>query len=595
MQSFVEIGLSEDILKAIEELGFVTPTPIQERSIPEILNNGQDIISLAQTGTGKTGAFGLPIVQLADTTVSTTQALIICPTRELCLQITKDLTAYAKYKERLHIVPVYGGSDMRTQIKALKQGAHIVVGTPGRVNDMLRKDCLKIQNIRWLVLDEADEMLNMGFKDDIETILAETPAERQTLLFSATMPTFIANIASKYMRKPLEIKIGRTNQGADTVQHHYYVVRAQDRYLALKRIVDIIPDIYGIVFCRTRQETKDIADKLMSDGYNADALHGDLSQAQRDTVMQRFRMKHLQVLVATDVAARGIDVNELTHVINFDLPDDPEVYVHRSGRTGRAGKKGISISIIHSRELSRIRTIEKMSNKKFEQKMVPNADEICEKKLFHYIESIENQEVDATSPALKFMPAILEKLSALSAEELINKFVAKEFETFNAYYANAADLNVYPDDRRKNRSEGGQFARLFVNVGKIDQMRASDILSMVNDFTRDMSVKVGVGHIDIMRNFSFIEVDAQYADEVISKINGNTINGYKLIMELASPRPGDGRGESRGSRGGSEGGYKSRGYRGGDRKSSGGDGYRRGGDRDNRGGDRGGDRRRSRR
>ena len=537
MQSFSETGLSEDILKAIEELGFETPTPVQERSIPEILNNGQDIISLAQTGTGKTGAFGLPIVQLTDTYCADTQAIIICPTRELCLQITKDLTAFAKYKERIRIVPVYGGSDMRAQMKALKQGAHIVVGTPGRVCDMLRKGCLKIGDIRWLVLDEADEMLNMGFKDDLETILNETPETRQTLLFSATMPQFIEKIASQYMRNPMEIRIGRTNQGADTVQHHYYVVRAQDRYLALKRIVDIIPDIYGIVFCRTRQETKDVADKLMGDGYNADALHGDLSQAQRDTVMQRFRMKHLQLLVATDVAARGIDVNELTHVINYDLPDDPEVYVHRSGRTGRAGKKGISISIIHSREMSRIRTIEKMSNKKFEQKMVPNADEICESKLSHYIDAIVNQQIDLDSPAAKFIPTIVEKLSHLSTEELIGKFVSHEFETFNAYYANAIDINVSAESK-KSKTQSARFKRLFLNVGKIDQMRAADILGMVNDFTREMPVKVAVGHIDIMRNFSFVEVDSEYADDVVSRINGQEINGYKIIMEAASPRQG---------------------------------------------------------
>lgn len=537
MESFIETGLSADILKAIDELGFVTPTPVQARSIPEILNNGQDIISLAQTGTGKTGAFGLPIIQLADVQTSITQALILCPTRELCLQISKDLNSFAKYKERIRIVSVYGGTEIRSQIKALKGPAHIVVGTPGRVIDLINRGALKIGDIKWLVLDEADEMLNMGFKDDLETILAETPEDRQTLLFSATMPPFISKIASNYMKNPMEIKIGRTNQGADTVEHNYYLVKASDRYLALKRIVDIIPDIYGIVFCRTRQETKEVADKLIADGYNADSLHGDLSQAQRDMVMQRFRMKHLQILVATDVAARGIDVNELTHVINYNLPDDPEVYIHRSGRTGRAGKSGVSLAIVHSREMGKIRQIEKVSNKKFERKMVPTAEEICQTKLLHFIDGIEKQELASDSAVSQFIPSIVEKLSQFSMEELISKFVAAEFAEVNQYYQNAVDLNIYEAEKGKKSKGGGAFDRLFINIGKIDQVRAGDLIALINDFMREGSGKINIGHIDLMRNFSFIEVDSQYSQEVIDAMNGKKVNGYKLIVEMSSPKP----------------------------------------------------------
>lgn len=544
MQSFKEIGLSEDLMKAIEELGFVNPTPVQERAIPEILNNGHDVVSLAQTGTGKTGAFGLPVIQLTDVSSRNIQALVLCPTRELCLQITKEMTAFSKYKRGLSITPVYGGSDIRTQIRALRNGTHIVVGTPGRVNDLLRKDILKIQHIKWLVLDEADEMLNMGFKEDLETILAQTPEERQTLLFSATMPPQIANIAKHYMKQPVEIKIGKTNQGADNVLHHYYMVHASDRYMALKRIVDINPDVYGIVFCRTRQETKDVADKLMADGYNADALHGDLSQAQRDMVMQRFRVKHLQLLVATDVAARGIDVNDLTHVINYNLPDDVEVYIHRSGRTGRAGKSGVSATIVHSREVNRIRDIERISGKKFEQKFVPKAEEICEVKLLHFIDKLQNQEISEGAVS-QFLPTIIEKLAGFSREELIGKIVAAEFELFNEYYKDAADINIYRQAREKGeRGESrsrGNFSRLFINLGKTDRLNAGDLISLVNSNTRGMQVRIG--QIEILKNFSFFEVDSAFEQEVVKAMDKQVINGYKLIVELAAPKADGGFGE----------------------------------------------------
>ncbi len=549
MQSFKEIGLSEDVLKAIDELGFVDPTPVQAKAIPEILNNGHDLVSLAQTGTGKTGAFGLPIIQLTDVNNRDIQALVLCPTRELCLQITKDLNAFGKYKRGLSITAVYGGSDIRTQIRALRNGTHIVVGTPGRVNDLLRKDILRIQHIQWMVLDEADEMLNMGFKDDLETILAQTPEERQTLLFSATMPHQIANIAKHYMKQPVEIKIGKTNQGADNVLHHYYMVHASDRYLALKRIVDINPDVYGIVFCRTRQETKEVADKLMADGYNADALHGDLSQAQRDMVMQRFRIKHLQLLVATDVAARGIDVNDLTHVINYNLPDDVEVYIHRSGRTGRAGKSGVSATIVHSRELNRIRDIERISGKKFEQKFVPKAEEICEVKLLHFIDKLQNQEV-AEGAVNQFLPVIVEKLANFSREQLVAKIVAAEFELVNEYYKDAPDLNIYRQPREKGergeRSESRgkvNFSRLFINLGKTDRLSAGDLISLVNSNTRGMQVRIG--QIEILKNFSFFEVDRAFEQEVVNAMDKQVINGYKLIVEKASAKTGGGSGESK--------------------------------------------------
>lgn len=561
MATFQETGLDDQILKAIGELGFVEPTPVQEKSIPEILNCGKDIVSLAQTGTGKTGAFGLPIVQMADASVDHVQAMILSPTRELCLQIAKDLTNFAKYKPEVHICAVYGGSDIRKQIRQLRQGAQIVVGTPGRVIDLIERDVLKIDQIRWLVLDEADEMLDMGFKDDLETILSSTPETRQTLLFSATMPPFIAKVASNYMNDPIEIRIGRTNQGADTVEHHFYLVRPGDRYLALKRIVDMVPDIYSIVFCRTREETKEVAEKLIADGYNADALHGDLSQAQRDMVMQRFKMRHLQILVATDVAARGIDVRELTHVINYNLPDDCEVYIHRSGRTGRAGKTGISVAIVCKKEQSKIKQIEKISGKTFVRKMVPNADEICQLKLQYFVQGIADQQVDEESAVAKFIPEAIEKLAEFSKEEVIAKFISAEFESVNKYYQSANDLNVAVEEPRKKgeRQPGDEnMSRLFINVGKIDAVRPGDIIALINEFTRDLP-KVNIGHIDIMRNFSFVDVDGQYSDQIVAALNGRVVDGYRIICEIAVPRAdSDSDSESRRSHGGFGGGFGGR-------------------------------------
>jgi len=423
MITFKETGLNQDILKALDELGFENPTPIQEKTIPHLLSEEQDLIGFAQTGTGKTAAFGLPVIQKIDTDSKKTQAIILSPTRELCVQIAKDLDNYSKYTKGLSVAAVYGGASIDQQVRSLNKGAQIVVGTPGRTLDLIKRKKLKLSTVRFLILDEADEMLTMGFKDDLDAILEGTPDDKQTLLFSATMPKEIAAIAKKYMKDAIEISAGKKNIGAENVNHVYYMVNARDRYLALKRIADINPKIYGIVFCRTRRETKEVAEKLMADGYNADALHGDLSQAQRDYVMNRFRVKNLQLLVATDVAARGLDVTDLSHIINYNLPDDLEVYIHRSGRTGRAGKKGVCLTIIHSRETGKIKMIQKKVGKPFEHAPVPSGKEICGKQLYNLIDKIEKIEVD-NSQIDQFLPEIYKKLEWLSREDLIKHFVS---------------------------------------------------------------------------------------------------------------------------------------------------------------------------
>ncbi len=555
MQKFIETGLNSDVLKAIEELGFVEPTPIQSKVIPELLKNGNDLIGLAQTGTGKTGAFGLPVIQLVDISNSDVQALIMCPTRELCLQITKDIKAYSKYSSGLNVTPVYGGSDIRTQIKALKRGSQVVVGTPGRLNDLINRNILHLNKLRWLILDEADEMLNMGFKEDLETIIQQTPEEKQTLLFSATMPDSIARISKKYMKNPVEIRVGTKNSGADNVKHEFYMVHASDRYKALKRLVDVNPDIYGIVFCRTRQDTKDIADKLMSDGYNADALHGDLTQAQRDLVMHRFRSKLLQILVATDVAARGIDINDLSHVINYNLPDDAEVYVHRSGRTGRAGKSGTCVSILHMREIRRIKEIERLLKKKIDRKLVPSAEEITQKQLFHFIDKTEKVEVNEDVMS-QFLPSIYSKLAWLDREDLIKRFVALAFQRFAEYYKDAPDINVYKDEPTHYRKN--QFSRLFINIGKEDKLTSKDLIGLIN--TKVDIKNVEIGKIEILKSFSFFEVDSTYESDVIKGLKRAPFNDKRISVEPASPKPRGGggrRGRDR-DRGGYKGGNKRR-------------------------------------
>lgn len=534
--TFEETGIKPELLSAISEMGFVQPTPIQEKTVPHLLNSKNDLIALAQTGTGKTAAFGLPILHNCDVNNKTIQSLILCPTRELCLQISRDLDSFSKNLRGFKNIPVYGGADIGKQIRELRRGGQVVVGTPGRVHDLIRRRVLNVSQIRWMVLDEADEMLNMGFKEELDAILAETPAVKQTLLFSATMPREISVLANKYLHSPEEISVGRKNEGAANVEHHYYVVQAKDKYATLKRVADNYPNCYAIVFCRTRMETRDVAERLMEDGYSADALHGDLSQAQRDYVMGRFRTRNLQMLVATDVAARGLDVNDLSHVINFNLPDDPEAYIHRSGRTGRAGKSGISVSIVHMRETGKLKHIEKLLNKRFERKMVPAGEEICEVQLMHMVDKVSEVEVN-DSKIDPYMPAIMEKFAGLSSDEILKRFVSAEFNQFLAYYKNAPDLNVNVRGQERksfDRQRGGgggsmSFSRLFINAGKKQNLNASRLLGLINDHSNRKSVEIG--KIDIQRKFSFFEIDSRFEAEVIQSMNRASIDGVKLVVD----------------------------------------------------------------
>ncbi len=536
--TFEETDLKRQIKQAVETMGFTNLTPIQEQTIPFILNNPGDLIALAQTGTGKTAAFGLPVLQFINGNNKDTQALVLCPTRELCLQITGDLQNFSKLMSEISIVPVYGGASIEPQIKQLKKKAQIVVATPGRAIDLMERKVLKLNNINWLVLDEADEMLSMGFKDDLDTIFAQTPEEKRTLLFSATMPADIERMAQNYMRDYKEIAVAQKNIAAENVEHQYFMVKAKDRYEALKRIADVNPDIYAIVFCRTRMECKEVADKLMSDGYNADALHGDLSQAQRDNVMQRFRSKHLQILVATDVAARGLDVNDLSHVINYNLPDDPEVYIHRSGRTGRAGKSGISISILHLREKGKMKDIERLCKKRFVQKTVPNGREICEIQLLNLIDKMRSVEIDQ-SQIESFNKQIAEKLGDMSRDEIIKKFLSLEFNRFLDYYRNAKDINIDEKEKPSRESkEGGhrhgktKCTRLFINLGSRDNIAPKKLMGFINRIVDNRDVYIGA--IDIMRNFSFFEVDEPHAKEVVDAMNDSLFDGQIVSVEIAS-------------------------------------------------------------
>lgn len=546
MRTFEDMGLDGSLLRAVKDLGFETPTPVQKQVIPKILNDNTDLVALAQTGTGKTASFGLPLIQMTDESKPETQGLILCPTRELCMQISKDLSAYAKYRKGFNIVAVYGGASIENQIKSLKKGARIIVGTPGRMLDLIKKKHVRIDHIRWLVLDEADEMLNMGFKEDLDAILQGTPAVKQTLLFSATMPAEISRIASNYMREPDEIAIGKRNTGTENVRHEYYVSHARNRYEVLKRIADMNPRIYGIVFCRTRRETKEVADKFMNDGYNADALHGDLSQSQRDYVMGRFRNRHLQMLVATDVAARGLDVDELTHVINYNLPDELEAYIHRSGRTGRAGKYGVSISILHSRETNKIPRLEKMVGQSFKRKPVPDGKEICKKQLFTLIDKVEKVPLNEEQIA-EFLPEIYKKLSWLSREELIKHFVSVEFNRFLSYYKDAPDLNIDGEggkdhgsaggkkgDRKKGRRDEKQFSRFFINLGKKNKLTTAKMIGLVNDATHTRDIEIG--KIDILKSFSFFEIEKQHEKLILKAFSENIrYAGVKVSVELSKP------------------------------------------------------------
>ena len=451
-ESFINFSLNSELLKAIKELGFNHPTPIQKKVIPHLMSSDQDLIASAQTGTGKTAAFGLPLLDVTNTRDTNVQALILCPTRELCIQITNDLLGYSKYMKMVNILAVYGGAKIEKQIKSLKKGPQIVVGTPGRTKDLIRRKKLFVGKIERLILDEADEMLSMGFKEDLETIINATSKKKQILLFSATMTPKVVAVTKKYMRNSLEIAVARVNRAADNVQHIFYMVQAKDRYEVVKRIADMNPDIYGIVFCRTRRETKVVANKLINDHYNADTIHGDLSQSERDDVMRRFRKRHLQILVATDVAARGLDVEDLTHVINYNLPDDDEIYIHRSGRTGRAGKKGVSMVIIHGREIRKLKNIERTSGISFTKKDIPNGLDICKKRLYTLIDKIEKVNVNEKQIE-PFLPYIYEKLSWLDREKLIKHFVSAEFNRYLSYYNNSKDINVEAHEKGNSKRQ----------------------------------------------------------------------------------------------------------------------------------------------
>lgn len=535
MTAFSESGIDKRILKAIGDMGFENPMPVQQQVIPFLLKQTRDLVALAHTGTGKTAAFGIPIIQQIDTASKQTQALILAPTRELCLQITDDLTHMAKYIENLNVVPIYGGSNIVTQIRQVASGAQIVVATPGRMLDMLKRKKVNVSAIRWLVLDEADEMLNMGFKEELNGVLASTPGDKRVLLFSATMPREIEAIARSYMKKPMEITVGVRNTGAENVSHQYYVVHARDRYLALKRIADFSPDIYAIIFCRTRTETQEVADALIKDGYNADALHGDLSQAQRDAVMNRFRARNLQMLVATDVAARGIDVVDLTHIINYNLPDDIEYYTHRSGRTGRAGKSGISILIVNIKEVFRIGQIERQIGKKFSQARIPTGAEICEKKLLYLVDKLKNTEIQHADVD-PFLPAALARLKDLSKEDIIARFVSAEFNRFLSYYRDAADINVSRTKetkapRPRGASGTGGLTRLSVNLGKMEKFNAKKLQAYLLE-TAGIA-KLHIANVDVQFSNSTFEVDAAFAEALIARFGREKYDKRRVRIDYA--------------------------------------------------------------
>lgn len=551
MLNFEELGVRPDLLKGIAEMGFETPMPVQEKVIPVLLNGDHDLVALAQTGTGKTAAFGLPLIQRVDLDRAEPQALILAPTRELCLQIAGDLADFSKYVPQLEILPVYGGSSIESQIRALRKGVQIIVATPGRLIDLINRGVVKLQHVHTVVLDEADEMLNMGFVDSINDILSHVPEDRKMLMFSATMPAEVARISKRFMNKPEEIVIGTRNEGAKNVRHIYYMVNARDKYLALKRIADNSPNIYAIIFCRTRRDTQEIADHLIADGYNADALHGDLSQQQRDIVMKKFRDGVITLLVATDVAARGLDVDNLTHVINYGLPDDTAVYTHRSGRTGRAGKTGVSIAIIHSREKGKLREIERIIGKKFERKEVPTPEHIIEKQLYNLADRLERVEVNEEE-INRYLPGVIKKLSWLSTEDLLKRVLSLEFNRLLNYYKDAPNIDFidekpakekkgkerqtkeHPTDREKDRrtAERGM-ARIYVNLGKADGFFAGNVIDMLNKNVEGR--RVDVGRIDLLPSYSLFDVKKADAKRVVAALKGLEFFGKRVFSEIADP------------------------------------------------------------
>ncbi|MFC0777966.1 DEAD/DEAH box helicase [Flavobacterium sp. HJSW_4] len=589
MNKFEQLGLNESLLKAILDLGFENPSEVQEKAIPLLLEKDTDMVALAQTGTGKTAAFGFPLIQKIDADNRNTQALVLSPTRELCLQITNELKNYSKYEKGINVVAVYGGASITEQAREIKRGAQIIVATPGRMQDMINRGLVNIKNIDYCVLDEADEMLNMGFYDDIVSILSDTPDEKSTWLFSATMPQEVARIAKQFMSEPLEITVGAKNSGSSTVSHEFYLVNARDRYEALKRLADANPDIFSVVFCRTKRDTQAIAEKLIEDGYSAAALHGDLSQAQRDGVMKSFRGRQIQMLVATDVAARGIDVDNVTHVVNYQLPDEIETYNHRSGRTGRAGKLGTSIVIVTKSELRKISSIERIIKQKFEEKSIPSGIEICEIQLLHLANKIKDTEVDHEID--NYLPAINNVLEDLSKEELIKKMVSVEFNRFIAYYKKNRDISVSGGERReRGDSEPREFSnngavRYFVNIGSrdnFDWMSLKDYLKETLDLGRDDIFKV-----DVKEGFSFFNTDPQFTDKVMDVLNNVQLEGRRINVEI-SKNDGGGRRDHNNRGGGRrdsnrrEGNFAPRregGFRG-DRNSSRDGGSRDGGSRD---------------
>ncbi|GAA4140469.1 DEAD/DEAH box helicase [Sphingobacterium kyonggiense] len=550
MNPFLELGIRHEIVNAISELGFEKPSPIQEKAIPVLLTGNDDFVGLAQTGTGKTAAFGLPLLEQLDFSVKQPQALVLCPTRELCLQIARDLEKFAKHLDNVHVVAVYGGANISDQLRQIRRGVQIVVATPGRMLDIIGRNAIDFSNVRYVVLDEADEMLNMGFQEDINNILSETPDDKKTWLFSATMPKEVRRIAQNYMTNPFELTVGTKNTGNTNIEHHYYMIKAKDKYAAFKRIVDFYPEIFGIVFCRTKIETQEIAEALIKDGYNADSLHGDLSQQQRDKVMKRYRERNLQLLIATDVAARGIDVNDVTHVINYSLPDETENYTHRSGRTARAGKTGTSISLVNVKEMSKIRHIEKIIGKEFVRKQVPQGTEVCEKQLFAIIDKVHNVEVHEDR-INTFLPQILESLQDLSKEEIVKRFASLEFNRFLNYYEEAPDLNIEARDadRGRDRERNGRresskgYTRLFINLGSVDEFSRGDMLSFICNKSK-ISGK-SIGKIDLKGVFTFFEVQDEEVNNVFQGFKDVDFNGRNVRIEVS----GEGRSNDRGGSG----------------------------------------------
>lgn len=547
-KTFEELGVSKPLLRAIQDLGFETPMPVQQAVIPHLLTKDGDVVALAQTGTGKTAAFGLPVLQRINPDEVKPQALILAPTRELCLQISSDLADYSKYLQGVKVLPVYGGSSIESQIKALRAGVQVIVATPGRLLDLIKRGVAKLGDVHTVILDEADEMLNMGFLDSITEILGHVNPDRKMLLFSATMPREIERVAKQYMKAPVEFVVGKKNEGAQNVRHIYYMVNARDKYLALKRIADDNPNIYGIIFCRTRRDTQEVADHLIADGYNADALHGDMSQQQRDLVMKKFRDRVLRLLVATDVAARGLDVDDLTHVINFGLPEDTAVYTHRSGRTGRAGKAGTSVAIIHSREKGRLREIERIIGKKFERKEVPTPEHIIEKQLYNLADKLERVKVDEDAIA-KYLPGVERKLSWLSSEDLLKRILGLEFNRLLEYYKDAPKIDFIDEKPVRERKERNQrprndadkdrrtadkgMERIYINLGKSNGFFAGNLIDMLNHTIEGK--RVDVGRIDLMPNYSLFDVKAADAKRVVNGLKGAEFFGKHVYSEIASP------------------------------------------------------------